>query len=379
LKATSGSSGFLNEAGLIDPATGFYDQVEAAERLASDPSLSADIHTALQTVIELNAAPVHDSDGPLWYRGSVSCSILSEGDILAEALEALGASRLVIGHTPTFNRQVIQRFNGRVIEIDTGMLKSSYHGSGNALVLEGDNVSVINESGGGPITPVSQPRRVGARPANLTVEDLGTLLATGHVTSTAGDAEGRTVLTLQAGNHSVKATFTASPRRKSPNTELAAYRLDRLLQLDMVPVTVAREVDGRQGTLQFLPENTRTEAARVASGRGGGARCPLPRQWNSLYIFDALVYNEGRTPTSMVYDTTDWQLMSVGHSRAFGTGRGRPAYLAPITLDITSTWVDALSSLSDEVLTEQLGDVLDKRRIRALEKRRDALLQDANQ
>ena len=69
--------------------------------------------------------------------------------------------------------------------------------------------------------------------------------------------------------------------------------------------------------------------------------------------------------------------MSVGHSKAFSTRRGRPAYLAPIALDITSTWVDALSSLSDEVLVEKLGDVLDKRRISALAKRRDSLLEEA--
>jgi hypothetical protein len=153
--------------------------------------------------------------------------------------------------------------------------------------------------------------------------------------------------------------------------------LDRLLQLDLVPVTVAREIDGEMGALQFQPENTQTEADRSYSGRGGNARCPLPRQWNSLYVFDALIYYERRPPSSMVYNAQDWQLMSTGHSNAFGTRGGRPAYLAKVPLDVTNTWVDALTSLSDDVLTENLGDVLDKRRIAALGKRRDLLLSAA--
>lgn len=367
----------LNSAGLVDPALGFYEHVDAAERLATNPASPEEIRTALQSVVELNSAPVHDSEGPIWYRGTVSCSILSEGDVLAESLEALGASRLVIGHTPTVTRQIQSRFDGRVIEIDTGMLKSSYNGSGNALIFEGPDASVVNESGSSPVPPAPHPRRVGTRPESLSAESLELLLANGDISSSETDLFGRTVVKLEDGTRTVQATFIEDPRRKGPKTELAAYRLDRLLQLDLVPVTVAREIDGKMGALQFLPENTQTEAARSASGRGGNARCPLPRQWNSLYVFDALIYNESRAPTSMVYDPQDWQLMSIGHTNAFGTKRDRPGYLATVPLDITGTWIDALTSLSDDVLTAHLGDVLDKRRIDALGKRRDLLLSDA--
>jgi hypothetical protein len=177
----------------------------------------------------------------------------------------------------------------------------------------------------------------------------------------------------------VQAIFTEGPRRKGTNAELAAYRLDRLLRLDLVPVTVARELNGRDGTLQFLPANTRDEAYRVGGGQSSSAQCPLPRQWNSMYIFDALIYNESRSANSMVYDSINWQLMSIGHANALGTKRGYPKYLAEISLEVTSTWVAALSGLTDEVLAQNLGDVLDKRRINALAKRRDALLAQAAQ
>ncbi|MDH5345907.1 MAG: hypothetical protein OEW59_09100, partial [Gammaproteobacteria bacterium] len=162
------------------------------------------------------------------------------------------------------------------------------------------------------------------------------------------------------------------PRRGEP--ELAAYRLDRMIGLDIVPVTVSREISGKRGTLTFLPADARDETFRAGAGQGGGAWCPLSRQWNSLYVFDSLIRNEGRHPSNMLYSTSNWQLMSAGHAGAFGTDRGRPRYLAEAELELTSTWSAALEGLSGEALQRELGDFLSKRQLSALEKRRDELL-----
>jgi hypothetical protein len=43
-------------------------------------------------------------------------------------------------------------------------------------------------------------------------------------------------------------------------------------------------------------------------------------------------------------------------------------------LKLNNRWRRALEALTDDVLAEQLGGVLDKRRIRALASRRDELL-----
>jgi len=365
----------LIQAGLIDPASSFYDHDDLAEALASDTTLSPAMQTALQTVIELNEARVHDSIGPLWYRGTVGCSALVEGDVLSRSLAAIGAERVVIGHTPTVTRRVLQKFDGQVIEIDTGMLSAAYQGSGNALVITGDDLSVVNESNAGAEVPVPHPRRVGARGDELSAEALEALLATADITATHTDETGRTLVDIVAGDQAVSAVFVEA-RSKRVNTELAAYRLDQLLGLDMVPVTVAREIDGERGSLQFLPTNSRDEAYRSAGGQGGSAWCPLQRQWNSMYVFDALVYNEGRAPDNMNYSPSNWQLLLMGHSNAFGTKRDRPRYLENIELQLTGSWIEALSSLTDAELTENLADVLDKRRLSALGKRRDLLLSE---
>ena len=157
---------------------------------------------------------------------------------------------------------------------------------------------------------------------------------------------------------------------------VAAYRLDRMLELDMVPASVIREIDGNEGTLQFFPGKTTDESQRAATGRGAGATCPLPDQWHAMYIFDTLIYNEGRSQKRMSYDLRNWKLILTEHGRAFRASSGRPPHLVAVALEVSEGWRDALLAMSDEVLEKEFSDVLDKRRLKALGARRDELLAD---
>jgi hypothetical protein len=93
-----------------------------------------------------------------------------------------------------------------------------------------------------------------------------------------------------------------------------------------------------------------------------------------MYVFDVLIRNEGRTPERIRYRTDDWQLILVGHERAFGRGGDRPRHLENVDLEIGDGWKSALSALSDEVIEREFDGILDKRRRSALAERRDALL-----
>ena len=93
-----------------------------------------------------------------------------------------------------------------------------------------------------------------------------------------------------------------------------------------------------------------------------------------MLIFDALLFNEARFSTTINYDRSSWQLVLTGHSGAFGTSKARPKHLVDVPLKPGPTWVAALQGLTEEQLDKALGDVLDRRRIRALRARRDALL-----
>ena len=362
-------------AGYLLPTDGFYQHAGILGATPPDETQSPEVREALQSVIRLNAADIHDQDSPLWYRGNVACSPLLEKSRLDAALRELDAGRVVIGHTPTPGREVLERLEGRVYEIDTGMLADYYGGSGHALVIEGDRMTVIGESGEAS-APVRHPRRVDSPSEDAPEAEMAALLSSGEILSTT-EQGGRTVVTVAHGDGQVNAVFVPNPRTRGVLPELAAYRLDRLLDLGMVPVTVRREVDGRHGVLQYLPPSAIDERQRSARGDGGSAWCPLPLQWQAMYGFDALIYNPERVAERIHYTQPDWQLVLSGHDDAFDPRDERPAYLRNTEISPGGAWLAALTSIDNDVLKAELGDVLDKRRLLALYQRRDQLLREA--
>lgn len=367
----------LYDAGLLDPAVNFYEHRGAAEAIAASAEAESAEHKAAAAVIDLSRAGIHGMQSPLWYRGTVGCSTLLEDDTLTAALHALGATRAVIGHTPTPGRHVLTRHGGRITEIDTGMLTSAYRGSGFALVIEANDVSVVGEIAPQPDVPAAHPRRVGVRPQDMTPEALEELLTSGEIASMNRNAAGQEMAQVVNGTTTIAALFTPNPRNKAFSAPLATYRLDRLLGLEMVPVTVARTIDGKHGAMQFYPSGTQHEGERAASGAGGEAWCSLQKQWNAMYIFDALIYNGGRPQNGILYSPDNYQLILSGNENTFDTKGAKPKYLEQAPLTYGNAWTAALASLDDKLLAEKLGDVLDKRRLGALGKRRDLLLQEA--
>ena len=366
----------LHAAEILLPMDSFYAHTRILNNYMPAMNANASLLETVSDVRQLNKSDLHAGDGPLWYRGNVACSRVVEEGRLQAALAAIGADRVVIGHTPTPGRQVLERFGGDIVEIDTGMLNSHYRGSGNALIIEGERLSVVNQNNPEVLTPKPHPRQVGNRPGGfLSAQATEALLASGEISNKREDALGRTIVTVSDGSRSIDAVFVKRDG-KELYPELAAYRLDRLLELDMVPVTVMRKLGRDDGSLQFLPPKLMNEQQRSEGGRGGSAHCPLPEQWSAMYVFDSLIFNEGRSLERMTYSTDTWSLILTGHDRAFSTGKGRPRHLEGVELAIGSGWKNALSTLDDEMLESMFGGVLDRRRQRALAARRDMLVAD---
>ena len=251
------------------------------------------------------------------------------------------------------------------------MLSTYYNGSGNALVIENGELLVFNQSGADPYAPIEQLRSVGRRPGNLSADDLQRLLENGEIVSQSTDEDtDRSLVQVSDGTNTVSAIFSKR-QGKGFYPDVAAYRLDRMLGLDMVPVTALRTVDKTDGSLQFLPEKYSDEAQRSESGRGSSARCSLSWQWEAMYVFDVLIYNEGRSLGRMLYDPSQWSLILIEHERAFKSNKGRPAHLKNAPVNVSDGWRVALAELSDEELAAQFSDVLDKRRLKARATRRE--------
>ncbi len=90
-------------------------------------SLTAEQTAALGDMfLTASKNPLLGDLSPQWYRGTALCHKLLEEKPFVSTLQHLGATRGIMGHTPTPNREVNTRFSQRAFVIDTGMLASVY-------------------------------------------------------------------------------------------------------------------------------------------------------------------------------------------------------------------------------------------------------------
>jgi hypothetical protein len=98
--------------------------------------------------------------------------------------------------------------------------------------------------------------------------------------------------------------------------EIAAYELDKMLGLNMVPPTVERNYKGQKGSLQLWVEDAMTEKERKEKH----LEPPNIDQWNrqifQLRLFDNLIYNIDRNLGNLLI-TSDWKIHMIDHSRSF--------------------------------------------------------------
>jgi hypothetical protein len=369
----------LTRAGLLAPEVNFYDHPEVLVRVLETETeadgITPELQTAARQLIELNDGWLHSMGGPVWYRGNVACSPLIEMDKLTEALAAIGGERLVVGHTPAPNAHVLSYLGERLYRIDTGMFTEFYGGRAAALVLENGSVRAAYEDREELSTPQPQPRHVGSRTDDLDAAQIEELLIDAPILKSSIAADGSTI--LRVGREGIEISGRFVPGKKNFVPEVAAYRLDRLLDLRMVPVTVIREHKRKNGSLQFIPDGAMTETQRSSLGGGGSAWCPLTEQFEAMYVFDTLIYNEGRGFDAMLYgrdNWNSWQLILTSHGKAFSTRDGAPPHLRALSLQPGNTWQQRLATLDQASLEKVFKGVLDSRRIKALLKRRDQML-----
>ncbi|HYR43586.1 MAG TPA: hypothetical protein VER98_11220 [Terriglobia bacterium] len=154
-------------------------------------------------------------------------------------------------------------------------------------------------------------------------------------------------------------------------TEIAAYELDKLIGLGMVPATVERTIDGKHGSLQFWVTTKMNEEERLKKKLSAPNGIAWNQQVAKLRLWDNLIYNTDRNMGNLLI-TEDWKLRLIDHSRTF---RPFDKLKDPNTLTIFSRSLLAkLEELNEAVLKEHLGKYLTPYQIQGLLKRRDAIL-----
>jgi hypothetical protein len=359
----------LTSAGMVRSEDTFDERsVLAQKRQAAQSAVGAD---ALHRFVNADRNPMLNPEGPNWYRGAALCNEVSESDVLKPLLEGLKVKRLVVGHTVTRNLRVASRFDGTVIKLDTGMNRAVYRGHPAALLIEKGIPRVVygDEANSPAITP--EPLYV----TSPSIDDatIASMLAGGNVTVGAPRAPGAFDVTVEFEGRRVPAVFIQA-RADAVNKELAAYRLDRALQLGLVPPTAKREVNGQAGFTQARPARWMSQADVEAQSVRPGGWCALAPQFELMYAFDALIGNQARTRERILYDATEWNVLLTGHDRAFGTSKALPSQHQARAPQVGPEMLRRLATLDASLLERTVGDLLNDRERSALLARRDALL-----
>jgi hypothetical protein len=146
--------------------------------------------------------------------------------------------------------------------------------------------------------------------------------------------------------------------RESYKSEIAAYALDRLLKLDMVPPSVERTFNGVSGAAQQWVEDATTLKPSTAPPEAERAAWAL--QVTRMRMFDDLIGNTDRNQGNILCDG-DWKLILLDHSRAFGLDTRLPQKLDRVDPDLWSR----IEGLTRGRLEEALSPWLDRDQIQA--------------
>jgi len=168
--------------------------------------------------------------------------------------------------------------------------------------------------------------------------------------------------------------------------EIAAYRIDKLLDLNMVPATAERRFHNERGSIQIWAESEMTLKTKVEKK----IKTPSYKIFfynRALYLqrfFDNLIGNEDRHQNNYLL-TKDWRLLLIDHSRSFRTSKKFTKELlytekhpeGPMEMkELPRVMVDKLKALTPEIVKAAVGEYLTEEEVKAMFLRRDLMLQE---
>jgi hypothetical protein len=154
---------------------------------------------------------------------------------------------------------------------------------------------------------------------------------------------------------------------ESYKAEIAAYKMDRMLGMNMVPPIVERNMNGRNGAAVLWIENVRPwSVEKPPQGPEPGWSIQLTR----MKMFDLLIANIDRNQGNLIYDS-DWHLFLIDHSRAF-IGKKDLKGMAPLGRVDRDLW-NKMAALTIEDLDRGLEKWVGDKEKQAILIRRDLM------
>jgi len=159
-------------------------------------------------------------------------------------------------------------------------------------------------------------------------------------------------------------------------TEIAAYVVDLMIGLKMVPATVERSINGQRGSLQWWVQSMMAEAERQKKNVQAPDEELFKQRLLKMHLYDQLIANVDRHMNNILI-TRDFDLRLIDHSRSFRQSRELkdPTRLTRFSQSL----LEGVARLEYQELRKRTGRWLVDNQIRALLARRDAILALAKQ
>ncbi len=376
--------------------------VERAESEGQASVPKAMLGAAQNLLAELDDLPF-STNGPLWYRGNSLENERAERERVERVLKLLDARAMMVGHTITKRRIPTTRFNGRVIRGDVGM---AYGGGAFAVLFEGDSVSAFDLARKEPTTLMAEAppgEGWGRGYVHLSDPQMEEILKDGQLVKrtpiTRGEQSGE-IWEITLDKTRLRGLFkdvevSIGDQLWRYQHEVAAYLLDRRINLNMVPVTVIRSVDGKEGSLRVLVESAvdlvsirsyeglegkeREETIARISERYGLNLNELKEQVYRARLFDALIGKRKRDDEDKLLVPIEGRVLLVDHEEAFPEGSAID-FMVPVACNVLEADLElSLETLDRTELEAELGLYLNSQQIGAILERRDKIFEQCQQ
>jgi len=154
---------------------------------------------------------------------------------------------------------------------------------------------------------------------------------------------------------------------ESHKAEVAAYEFDKILGMNMVPPTVLRTLNGKEGAAVMWINGTKSfkELNGVPTPPGR-----YQAEWNRELVFakmfDDLIGNPDPNLGNWLKDD-EWNIVLIDHSRSFVAVKDMPHELSRVHKGL---WEKMTALTEEQLAASPLGQLLDKKELHSIFERR---------